>query len=81
VVADAVVSALSVESRYGVEDVIKVVKSVGGSLDGQTAELVSLFSDKDELEAVKAGQDWVKTNGSWIEGFGELGSLEFTSRR
>jgi predicted lactoylglutathione lyase len=70
-VEQAVVSALSVQNKYAVEDVVKAVKSVGASVSGPAKELVGLFSEVDELEAVAKGQEWVKANGSWIEGFSE----------
>ncbi|EIW73001.1 hypothetical protein M231_04343 [Tremella mesenterica] len=58
--------ALTDEKRFEVEEVLRV-PGVSEKLEGPVKELVGLFTQTDELEAVKVGQAWVTSNTSWIE--------------
>ncbi|KAK4684773.1 translation initiation factor 3 subunit M, partial [Tremellales sp. Uapishka_1] len=68
IVETAVVLAIAVESRFDLNDVTRV-EGVQGRFEGKTGELVALFTETDELEAVGKGKTWLEANGSWIEGF------------
>jgi len=70
VVEKAVVLAIAVEDRFDLDAVLKV-QGVRDQVDGKLKEVVGLFTDVDEVEAVAKGQEWVRANSSFIEGFCE----------
>ena len=68
-VKKALVLAISVDDRFNLDEVLRI-QGVKEGLEGKIAELVALFSEVDELEAVKQGQEWLSTHGSYLEIFG-----------
>lgn len=66
----AIVLALSVENNLSLDEVLRV-NGVQALVDGKLKELVALFTEVDEIEAVGKGKDWLATNGSYVESFGE----------
>lgn len=64
---------LASEKRYDLGDVLKT-PGVSSKITGKAAELVKLFTDADELEAVSQGQKWAQDNSSYISNFGEFKS-------
>lgn len=66
----AVALALASDNRYDLGDVLKT-PGVSSKITGKAAELVKLFTDADELEAVSQGQKWAQDNSSYIQNFGE----------
>ena len=71
IVDKALVLAISVEDVSKLDDVMKV-QGVKEAAKGKMGELVALFTDSDELEAVARGQKWLDTDASWCEGFSEF---------
>jgi hypothetical protein len=69
----AVVLALSVRDNLSLDEVLEV-QGVRSALDGKMAELVKLFTEVDEVEAVGKGNEWAAANASWVEAFGESAS-------
>jgi hypothetical protein len=69
VVEKAVVLALANETKFDLSEVLKTQGA--GAKAGKAAELVKLFTEADELEAVSQGQTWAESNASYISGFGE----------
>jgi hypothetical protein len=70
VVERAVVLSLASDETFDLNDVLRV-QGVKDQLSGKLGELVQLFTEVDELEAVEKGQSWVSSNSSFIEGAGE----------
>jgi translation initiation factor 3 subunit M len=66
----AVALTLASENRYDLGDVLKT-PGVSSKINGKAAELVRLFTEADELEAVSQGQKWAQDNSSFISSFGE----------
>lgn len=66
----AVALTLASEGRYDLGDVLKT-PGVSSKITGKAAELVKLFTDADELDAVSQGQKWAQENSSYIQNFGE----------
>jgi len=64
----AVVLALANETKFDLSEVLKT-QGVSGKISGKAAELVKLFTEADELEAVSQGQSWAKENESYLSGF------------
>lgn len=64
-VQQALVLALADQKRFDLEDVLRI-SGVSQGVQGETKEIVSLFTDADEVEAVKKGSEWVKAHESWI---------------
>ncbi len=69
-VENVLVLSLSVPDRFNLDEVMKV-QGVKGSITGKMGELVKLFTEVDELEAVKQGYDWLSSNSSYLENFGQ----------
>jgi hypothetical protein len=69
-VEKAIVLALSVENNLSLDEVLRV-NGVQALLEGKLKELVALFTEVDEIEAVGKGKDWLASNGSYVESFGE----------
>lgn len=69
VVERAVALTLANDKRFDLGDVLKT-PGVTGQLKGKSAEVVRLFTDADELEAVSQGQKWAQDNSSYITSFG-----------
>lgn len=63
----AVALTLASEDKYDLGDVLKT-PGVTGKISGKAAELVQLFTEADELEAVGQGQKWAQANASYISG-------------
>ncbi len=70
VVEKALVLAIAVEDRFNLDEVLRV-QGVKDGITGTLGELVKLFTGVDELEAVKQGQEWLSSNRSYLEGFGQ----------
>ena len=66
----ALVLAISVADRFSLDEVLRV-QGVKQNLTGKMGELVRLFTEVDELQAVKEGQEWLGANGPYLESFGE----------
>lgn len=66
----AVALTLASDDRYDLGDVLKT-PGVSSKITGKAAELVRLFTDADELEAVSQGQKWAQDNSSYIQNFCE----------
>ena len=66
----AVVLTLADETKYDLSEVLKT-QGVSGKISGKAAELVKLFTEADELEAVSQGQTWAEANASYLSGFCE----------
>lgn len=64
----AVVLTLANEAKFDLSEVLKT-QGVSGKISGKAAELVRLFTEADELEAVSQGQSWAKENESYLSGF------------
>jgi translation initiation factor 3 subunit M len=64
----AVVLTLADESKFDLSQVLKT-QGVTAKISGKAAELVRLFTEADELEAVSQGQQWAEANVSYISGF------------
>jgi translation initiation factor 3 subunit M len=64
----AVVLTLADESKFDLSQVLKT-QGVTAKISGKAAELVRLFTEADELEAVSQGQQWAEANASYISGF------------
>lgn len=83
-VENVLVLSLSVPDRFNLDEVMKV-QGVKGSITGKMGELVKLFTEVDELEAVKQGHDWLSSNSSYLENFGQslasIPELRLSSRR
>lgn len=72
IVEKAVILSLAVDDSFDLNEVLRV-QGVKDGLSGNAklGELVELFTQVDELEAVGKGQSWVGSNSSFIEGAGE----------
>jgi hypothetical protein len=66
----AVVLTLANETKFDLTQVLKT-QGVSGKISGKAAELVKLFTEADELEAVSQGQTWAQENASYLSGFCE----------
>lgn len=64
----AVVLSLANETKFDLSDVLKT-QGVTAKISGKAAELVKLFTEADELEAVSQGQTWAQSNESYLSGF------------
>ena len=64
----AVVLTLANETKFDLSEVLKT-QGVSAKISGKAAELVKLFTEADELEAVSQGQTWSQSNDSYISGF------------
>ena len=73
-VEKALVLAISVADRFSLDDVLRV-QGVKQNPTGKMGEMVRLFTEVDELLAVKQGQEWLGANGPYLESFGELSFL------
>jgi len=67
-VEKAVVLTLANETKFDLSEVLKT-QGVSARISGKAAELVKLFTEADELEAVSQGQTWAQSNESYISGF------------
>lgn len=63
----AVVLTLANESKFDLSQVLKT-QGVSAKISGKAAELVRLFTEADELEAVSQGQQWADSNASYVSG-------------
>lgn len=68
-VEKAVVLSLAVEDKFDLTEVLKV-QGARDQISGKLGELVALFTEVDELEAVEKGQSWISSNSSFIENAG-----------
>lgn len=66
----AVALTLASDKQFDLGDVLKT-PDVAGQLKGKAAEVVQLFTEADELEAVSQGQKWAEANSSYITSFGK----------
>jgi hypothetical protein len=64
----AVVLTLANETKFVLSEVLKT-QGVSAKITGKAAELVKLFTEADELEAVSQGQTWAQSNESYLSGF------------
>lgn len=71
VVEKAVVLTLADETKFDLSQVLKV-QGISGKISGKSAELVKLFTEADELEAVSQGQAWAEANASYLSSFSKL---------
>ena len=65
----ALVLAISVQDRFDLDEVL-TIQGIKEGLNGKMAELVRLFTEVDELEAVKLGREWLSDNASYLGIFG-----------
>ena len=64
----AVVLTLANETKFDLSEVLKT-QGVSAKISGKAAELVKLFTEADELDAVSQGQTWAQSNESYLSGF------------
>jgi translation initiation factor 3 subunit M len=64
----AIVLTLANETNFDLSEVLKT-QGVSAKISGKAAELVKLFTEADELEAVSQGQTWAQSNESYLSGF------------
>lgn len=69
IVSKAITLSLAREDSFDLDQVMSV-QGVAGGLEGQLKELVQLFTETDELEAVKKGESWVSSNGDFVKNLG-----------
>jgi hypothetical protein len=70
VAENAVVLTLANETKFDLSEVLKT-QGVTAKISGKAAELVRLFTEADEMEAVSQGQSWAQENSSYVSGFGK----------
>lgn len=58
------------EKRYDLDAVLSVQGAKEG-VTGKMQELVELFTEVDEVEAVAKGQEWLASGSDWINGLCE----------
>jgi translation initiation factor 3 subunit M len=76
----AIVLTLANETKFDLSEVLKT-QGVSGKISGKAAELVKLFTEADEMEAVSQGQTWAQSNESYLSGFCESHRSSLVSRR
>jgi translation initiation factor 3 subunit M len=64
----AIVLTLANETKFDLSEVLKT-QGVTAKISGKAAELVKLFTEADELDAVSQGQTWAQANESYLSGF------------
>jgi hypothetical protein len=74
----AVVLTLADDTKFDLSQVLKT-QGVTGKISGKAAELVKLFTEADELEAVSQGQTWAESNASYLSGFSKSLNLRYSS--
>jgi hypothetical protein len=74
----AVVLTLADDTKFDLSQVLKT-QGVTGKISGKAAELVKLFTEADELEAVSQGQTWAESNASYLSGFSKSLNLRHSS--
>ncbi|WWC67335.1 uncharacterized protein I206_101243 [Kwoniella pini CBS 10737] len=68
IVEKAVLVNLAINDKFELDEIL-AIQGAKENL-GQAAPVVELFTDNDEIAAVKKGLEWAKSNGSWVESAG-----------